>query len=380
MKTNRLALVILISLVVACATPGSGGPSKEGGAMKAKVEKSKFGVLPDGTEIELYAMTNAKGMIAKVMTYGAILTELDVQDRNGKIGDVVLGFDKLDGYLKEHPYFGATIGRVANRIAKGAFTLDGKSYQLAVNNGPNHLHGGLKGFDKVVWKAEAVPFGNGVAVKFSYLSRNGEEGYPGNLSVAVTYTLTNDNELRLDYAAATDQATPVNLTNHSYFNLAGGGDILGHQVMLNASRYTPVNDTLIPTGELAPVAGTPMDFTKPMPIGSRISQLTNKPQGYDHNYVLNGTGKLSLAARVSEPKTGRVMEIWTTEPGIQFYTGNFLDGTLTGKYGMVYQQHNGFCLETDHFPDSVNQPSFPPVVLHPGETYTQTTVHKFGIE
>jgi aldose 1-epimerase len=354
---------------------------KPGKAAKASVRKSAFGRLPDGTPVELYTLTNPKGVTARIMTYGAILTAFSVPDRTGQFADVVLGFDNLEGYLAGHPYFGSTVGRYANRIAKGRFTLDGRTYTVATNNGPNHLHGGLKGFDKVVWQAEIVPAGDGVAVKFSYLSKDGEEGYPGNLKATVTYTLTDSSELRLDYAATTDKATPINLTNHSYWNLAGGGDILGHIVMIEADRYTPVDDTLIPTGELAPVKGTVMDFTRPMSIGSRIGQLTNQPQGYDHNYCLNsGGGKLARAARVEEPKTGRVMEIWTTEPGIQFYTGNFLDGTLKGKHGVVYQNHFAFCLECDHFPDSVNQPKFPSVILRPGQTYTQTTIHKFSTE
>jgi aldose 1-epimerase len=310
-----------------------------------------------------------------------IITELWVPDRNKKLGDIVLGFDNLESYLKGHPYFGCTVGRYANRIAKGRFTLDGREYTLATNNGPNHLHGGLKGFDKKVWKAEPVEVKGGVAVRFTLTSPDGDEGYPGTLSATIVYTLTDKNELRIDYTATTDKATPVNLTNHSYFNLAGDGDILGHVVLLNADRYTPVDGTLIPTGELAKVKGTVMDFTQPMPIGSRIGQLTNDPRGYDHNYVLNSGGKrLALAARVTEPKTGRVMEISTTEPGIQFYTGNFLDGTLKGKRGTVYQKHFGFCLETDHFPDSPNQPKFPSVILRPGKTYKQTTVHKFSAQ
>jgi aldose 1-epimerase len=346
--------------------------------MKGSVQKSSFGKMPDGAEIELYALTNAKGVVAKLITYGALMTELHIPDRTGKAVDVVLGFDNLEGYLKGHPYFGATIGRVANRIAKGKFTLDGRTYTLATNNGPNHLHGGLRGFDKVIWKAEQVPAKEGVAVKFSYVSPDGEEGYPGTLCATVVYTLTHNNELRLDYTATTDKATPVNLTNHSYWNLAGEGDILGHEVMLAADYYTPVDDALIPTGELRAVAISPMAFTKPMAIGSRIRELTNNPQGYDHNYVLNSLGRgLALAARVRDPKSGMVMEIHTTEPGIQFYTGNFLDGTLTGKRGIVYHKHHGFCLETDHFPDAVNQPHFPSAILRPGQTYTQTTIHKF---
>lgn len=370
-------LVPLMALTLGLTAADAGAAN----LMKATVTKATYGRLPDGTVIEEYTLTNTKGAVCKVITYGAIVTELHVPDRNGKLGDVVLGFDNLKQYLDGHPYFGAAIGRYANRIAKGRFQLEGKVYQLATNNGPNHLHGGLKGFDKVVWKAEIVPSLDGAAVKFSYLSKDGEEGYPGNLDVTMIYTLTDMNELRFEYEARTDKTTIVNLTNHSYFNLAERGDILGHIVMINADRYTPVDDTLIPTGKLAPVKNTPMDFTKPMPIGSRIHLLTNDPRGYDHNYVLNSGGKkLALAATVHEPKTGRFMEVYTTEPGLQFYTGNFLDGTLTGKYGVVYHKHYGFCMEADHFPDSPNQPKFPSVVLKPGKTYRQTTVYKFSVK
>jgi aldose 1-epimerase len=355
---------------------------------KAMVEKKPFGKTAEGKEVDLYVLTNApgvtgKGMRAKVITYGAILTELDVPDRDGRLGDVVLGFEGLKGYLGAHPFFGATVGRVANRIAKGKFTLDGKEYTLATNNGPNALHGGLKGFDKKVWQAEQVPAENGVAVKFTYRSPDGEEGYPGNLTASVTYTLTNDNQLRLDYTATTDKATPVNLTNHSYFNLAyqGGGPaaLLGHELTLEAEKYTPVDEALIPTGKVESVKGTPLDFTTPHKIGGRIKELRGDPGGYDHNFVLNGGGKkLALAARVVEPASGRVMEMLTTEPGVQFYTGNFLDGTIKGKGGAVYRKHAGFCLEAQHFPDSVNRPNFPSMTLRPGQTYKQTTVYKFS--
>jgi aldose 1-epimerase len=313
-------------------------------------------------------------MKAKIMTYGTIVTELWTPDRNGKLDDVVLGFDNLEDYLKGHPFFGAIAGRVANRIARGRFTLDGQEYKLAINNGPNALHGGLKGFDKAVWKAEVV--GNGI--KFTYLSKDGEEGYPGNLTAVVTYELTDKNELKIQYEATTDKATPVNLTNHSYFNLMGitPDDILGHQLMIAADKFTPADDTLIPTGEIKSVKGTPFDFTSPMTIGSRIDQVKG---GYDVNFVLRGGGKsLALAVRAQEPKTGRVMEMYTTEPGVQFYTGNFLDGSLKGVGGVVYQKHHGFCLEAQHFPDSVNHPDFPSVILRPGQTYTQTTVYKFS--
>lgn len=343
--------------------------------------KMNFGKTPEGQVVTLYTLKNGTST-AKVMTYGATLTELDVADRNGKPGDVVLGFDSLDGYLGKIPYFGAVVGRVANRIAKGKFTLDGKDYTLAVNNGPNALHGGLKGFDKVVWKAEEVECPDGPSVKFSYVSKDGEEGYPGNLSVSVTYTLTADNALRLQYTATTDKATPLNLSNHSYFNLAGAGSstILHHELTIAADRYTPVDDTLIPTGELADVKGTPLDFTTAIPIGKHIQEIKADPVGYDHNFVLRSGGSKTPvpAVTVYEPTTGRVMEMSTTEPGVQFYTGNFLDGTNVGKGGTVYKRYQGLCLEAQHFPDSIHHPSFPPTVLEPGKTYTQTTIYKFS--
>ena len=344
--------------------------------MKSSVQKSSFETMPDGASVDLYTLTNAQGLIAKITTYGTIITELHVPDRLGNLGDIVLGFDNLAQYLKGHPHFGCTTGRVANRIARGQFTLEGKTYKLAINNGLNHLHGGLKGFDKQLWKAEPEL---GAAVRFDYTSPDGEESYPGTLKVTVLMTLTDANELRIDYTATTDKATPVNLTNHSYFNLAGGGDVLAHQLMIAADHYTTTDADLIPTGEIKSVQGTPLDFTSPKPIGSRFSQLKSDPAGYDHNYVLNSGGKaLALAARAYEPKSGRIMEVHTTEPGVQLYTANWLDGSLTGKRGMVYYRHAGFCLETQHFPDSVNQPNFPSVILRPGQTYRQTTVHKFS--
>jgi aldose 1-epimerase len=345
------------------------------------IDKMNFGKTPDGTPIDLYVLKNGALMV-KVMTYGAIVTEIIARDRDGKEGDVVLGFDNLEGYLGGHPYFGAAVGRFANRIAGAKFSLDGKDYTLAANNGPNSLHGGTKGFDKVVWKAEEVP-GPDPSVRFTYRSPDGEEGYPGNLDVSVTYTVTKQNELRIDYKATTDKATPVNLTNHSYFNLGGpaSGTILDHELTLAADKYTPSNESLVPTGELAPVAGTPLDFTKPMPIGQRIKDIKAEPVGYDHNFVLRGDdGKLALAAKVRDPKSGRVLEVFTTEPGIQFYTGNFLDGSNKGKGGVAYKQHGAFCLEAQHFPDSVHQPDFPSTILRPGRVYTQTTVYKFSSE
>ena len=343
--------------------------------------KMIFGKTPDGTPVELYVLKNGQ-ITVKVMTYGAIITELDTPDRNGKEGDVVLGFDSLEGYLGKHPYFGATVGRVANRIAKGKFTLDGQEYTLAVNDGPNTLHGGLKGFDKVIWKAEPIDRPDGPSIKLTRRSLDGEEGYPGNLDVSVQFTVTEQNELKLEYTATTDKATPINLSNHSYFNLAGRTTepVLGHELMLTASHYTPVDETLIPTGEIAEVTGTPLDFTKPTEIGARIKELKGEPSGYDHNFALDSRGKsLALAARVYEPKTGRVMAISTTEPGIQFYTGNFLDGTITGKDGIAYRKHHAFCLEAQHYPDSIHHANFPSAVLEPGKTYTQTTVYKFSI-
>jgi aldose 1-epimerase len=353
---------------------------------RGSLEKQPFGKTPDGTPVELYVLKSGS-MTVKVMTYGAIVTELHVPDREGKTGDVVLGFDTLDGYLAGHPYFGAIIGRVANRIARGSFTLDGRDYTVAVNNGPNSLHGGLKGFDKVVWKAQDVSGPDGPAVKLTYLSKDGEEGYPGNLSVSVTYSLRSGRDsqgLQIDYTATTDQATPVNLTNHSYFNLAGpaAGTILGHELTIVADQYTPADDTLIPTGAIADVSGTPLDFRIETPIGARIHQLKGDPVGYDHNYVLRGplgTGKVPrLVAHVREPRSGRVLTLYTTEPGVQLYTGNFLDGTLKGKGGVVYRQHQAFCLETQHFPDSVHHANFPSTILRPGSTYTQTTIFDFS--
>ncbi len=341
-------------------------------------QKKTFGRLPDGREVHLYTLTNPNGVRARITSYGAILVSLEVPDRNSDLADIILGFDTLEGYLTDHPYFGPIVGRYANRIGKGKFTLDGVEYTLATNNGENHLHGGIKGFDKRLWSLSEIEANDNEAfVKLSYISADGEEGYPGNLTCTVTYTLTKDDELKISYEAETDKPTIINLTNHAYWNLAGqgNGDILGHEVMLSADKYTPVDEGLIPTGEIRPVKDSPMDFTKPMTIGSRIDQVTG---GYDHNYVLNsGGGSLALAARVYEPSSGRVMEIYTTEPGIQFYTGNFLDGSITGKSGKVYKKHYGFCLETQHFPDSPNKPDFPSVVLNPGQKYSTKTVHKF---
>ncbi len=340
--------------------------------------EESFGKTPEGREVNLYTLTNTNGLRVRITNYGAILVSLEVPDRDGNLSDITLGFDALDGYLAGHPHFGATIGRYANRIGKGTFVLDGVEYKLATNNGENHLHGGIKGFDKVVWRPEDLwANDNEALLKMSYISEDDEEGYPGNLACTVTYTLTKDNELKINYEAETDKTTVVNLTNHSYFNLAGQGtgDILGHELMLNADKYTPVDEGLIPTGEIKSVKDSPMDFTLPMSIGSRIEQVTG---GYDHNYVLNsGGGSPALAVKVYEPTSGRIMEIYTTEPGVQLYTGNFLDGSLTGKAGKVYKKHYGFCLETQHFPDSPNKSNFPSAVLLPGQKYMSETVHKF---
>ena len=347
------------------------------------ITREEFGQTPACETVTRFTLVNAYGMRMRVMDYGAIVLSLEVPDRSGTMADVVLGYDKLDDYLRETPYFGAVVGRYGNRIDNGRFVLDGVEYKLATNNGPNHLHGGIRGFDKVAWKALPVNGVNEGGVKFSYVSPNGEEGYPGNLTITMTYWLTNNNELQIQYAATTDKSTPVNLTHHSYFNLAGhtSGSILGHELMLNADRFTPVDTNLIPTGELRPVDGTPMDFRTPTTIGARINaddEQLNFGGGYDHNWVLNrGEETLCLAARVYEPTTGRVLEVRTTELGMQFYCGNFLDGTNIGKSGHAYQHRTGFCLETQHFPDSPNQPHFPSTILRPGDRYTQTTAYRF---
>ena len=346
---------------------------------EATVEVTKFGSMADGTAIEQYTLKNAKGAIAKVITYGATLTELWVPDRTGKLGDVVIGFDQIQGYLSKAPWFGATVGRVANRIAKAKFTLDGKEYSLEVNDPPNSLHSGSKDLSHVAWKAEPLHEKNGAAVRFTYDSPDGDEGFPGNLKVAVVYRLTDSNELQIEYTAKTDKPTPVNMTNHSYFNLGGQKDILAQVLELNAAKYTPVDATLIPTGQILPVKGTPLDFTKPTAIGAHIAEMAGNPGGYDHNFVLNGeAGKLRFAARAFDPESGRQMEVWTTEPGIQFYSGNFLDGTITGKRGVVYGKRSGFCLETQHYPDAVNQPAFPSIILRPPAVYSTQTVFKFS--
>ena len=379
----RILILLLVgagvALMSAC-TPGK----QQGGT--TRMRKQPFGRAPGGEAVDLYTLANAKGLEAAITNYGGIVVSLRVPDRAGKLGDVVLGFDTLDGYLKEHPYFGAIIGRYGNRIGKARFTLNGVTYTLAANNGENHLHGGKKGFDKAVWKARDASDANSGRLELTYTSADGEEGYPGNLAVAVTYSLDDSNELRIDYRATTDKDTVVNLTNHSYFNLAGEGqgDILSHRVMIAADRFTPADAGLIPTGELRPVKGTPLDFTQPTAIGARINNADEQLKlghGYDHNFVLNsGGGPLTLAARVSEPASGRVMEVLTTEPGLQLYTGNFLDGSIRGKQGKVYAHRYGFCVETQHFPDSPNKPAFPSVVLKKGAVYQTSTVFRFSTE
>ena len=360
-------------------------PATLGGHQGARVTKAPFGDTPAGEHVDLFTLTNAHGMQVRAMTYGGIIVSLEAPDRSGRSGDVVLGYDSLAGYLKATPYFGAIIGRYGNRIAGAQFTLDGATYHVPANDGANSLHGGRVGFDKVVWDAEPFWGDSGVGVAFTYTSPDGDQGYPGKLETRVTYTLTDRNELIVDYHATTDKATPVNLTQHSYFNLAGdgAGDILGHVLSIDADRYTPVDSTLIPTGVLAPVAGTPFDFTTPTAIGARIAQddeQLRRGRGYDHNFVLRRTGPgLAHAARVVDPVSGRTLDVATTEPGLQFYTGNFLDGSITGKAGHVYRHRNGFCLETQHYPDSPNQPAFPTTILRPGEEYRSRTVFTFGV-
>ena len=350
--------------------------------------KSSFGKTPDGEQVDFYLLKNKNGVEVAITTYGGAVVSLKVPDRNDKLGDVVLGYDSLEGYENDKAYLGAIVGRFANRIAHAQFTLDGKIYTLAKNNGENSLHGGIKGFNKAVWAAKEIPAKNGQALELTYLSKDGEEGFPGNLRVRVVYTLTDSNELKIEYFATTDKKTVVNLTSHSYFNLLGvglgSGDILGHVLMIEADKFTPVDSSLIPTGELRDVTGTPFDFRKPTAIRARIDASDKQIKlggGYDHNFVLRRKAgdPISLAARVTEEASGRVMEVWTTEPGVQFYTGNFLDGSVHGKGGVAYEKRGAFCLETQHFPDSPNQPKFPSVALNPGEQYHTTTIYKFSV-
>lgn len=379
---NCLRTVVIVFFGVMLFSVFSCGTPEE--PKQLAVSKHPFGTTPDGIQIDLYTLTNSAGVEAEIMTYGGALVSVRVPDRNGDLGDVVVGYNRLSPFFGNNPYFGGIIGRFANRIDGGRFTLAGQEYQLATNNGQNHLHGGNEGFDKKVWNAKPVKNAQSVGVSLSYHSEDGEENYPGNLATFVTYTLNEQNELKLEYFAITDEKTIVNLTNHAYWNLSGGGTILAHEMIINADQYTPVDSTLIPTGEVATVAGTPMDFTEPTTIGERIDadfrQLEYGNGGYDHNWVLNKeTEELGLACRVYDPSTGRVLEVLTTEPGLQFYSGNFLDGSITGKHGEVYEKHEAFVLEAQHYPDSPNQPSFPPTALDPDEHYTQTTVYRFSV-
>jgi aldose 1-epimerase len=360
-------------LLAGCASLDSGS---------GQITKQSFGTSPDGKPVDIFTLRNRRGMEARICNYGGIVTSLKVPDRNGQFGDVVLGYDSLDGYIKSSPYFGCLVGRYGNRIAKGKFKLNGQEYTLVTNNYPNALHGGTRGFDKVVWDAKILATPEGPGLELRYVSKDGEEGYPGNLSVTAVYTLTEDNGLKLDYDATTDKDTVVNLTQHSYFNLAQRGNILGHVVMMPADRFTPVDSTLIPTGELRPVQGTPFDFRTPTAIGARIEQDDQQlkfGKGYDHNWVFTKKlNQLTLLARVTEPTTGRVLEVLSTEPGLQFYSGNFLDGTITGKGGWTYQFRNGFCMEPQHYPDSPNHPAFPTTVLKPGQVYRNTIIYRFS--
>jgi aldose 1-epimerase len=372
-RISRVLIAVLWLLAIALVAQAQG-----------TITKQSFGKTDAGENVDLYTLRNTHGVEATITNYGGIVVSLKVPDRNGKFDDVVLGFKDLDNYLKPGPYFGALIGRYGNRIAKGRFTLNGVEYKLAVNNGENHLHGGIKGFDKVVWTGKEMKTRSGPALSLTYLSKDGEEGYPGNLTVNVVYTLTNNNELKIDYSATTDKDTVTNLTHHSYFNLAGegNGDILNTRVTINSNRFVPTDAGSIPVGELKKISGTPFDFLTAHAIGERINQDDEQLKfgsGYDHTWVINGRmGVMRLAATAYDPTSGRVMQVWTTEPGMQFYTGNFLDGTLTGKAGKPYPRRSGFCFETQHYPDSPNQPSFPTTTLKKGATYKSTTIYRFS--
>ncbi|MGH9802819.1 MAG: aldose epimerase family protein, partial [Blastocatellia bacterium] len=384
-----LSLLALSGLLGACGHHGmetGHAPSTETASKgaEAKLKKESFGKLPDGTEVDSYRLTNKNGVEVKITNYGATVTSIKVPDRDGKMDDVALGYDSIAGYLAKNPHMGSLAGRYANRIANGEFKLGGKTFTLAKNNGPNHLHGGPNGFYKQLWKATDASGANGAAVRLTYLSKDGEENYPGTLEATVTYTLTDQNELKIAYLATTDKETVLNLTNHSYFNLAGAGsgDVLGHQLKINSKQTTEVDKTLIPTGKMSPVAGTPFDFTKLTAIGARINDPNEQlmlGKGYDHNFVLDTGGKLSVqAVEVYEPTTGRVMEVFTDQPGVQLYTANHLDGSIIGKGGKAYKQRGAFCLETQHYPDSPNKPNFPTTTLKPGEKYQTTTIYKFS--
>jgi aldose 1-epimerase len=376
MCKNLLIPLSIAILAMACSNAGK----KD----NASISVADFGLMPDGRTVQIYTLVNENGLKAKITNYGAKLVSLEVPDKDGTLADVILGYETLDMYIKGDPYFGATVGRFANRIAHGKFILEGKEYELAQNNGPNHLHGGPGGYQSVLWKAEVIDKEGQAALKLNYLSPDGEEGYPGNLDIEVIYTWQNDNRLHIEYKATTDQTTIVNLTHHSLFNLKGegNGDILGHVLTINASAFTPVDSTLIPTGEIRSVEGTPLDFRTPEIIGERINEANEqliKGKGYDHNWVLDKKEGLELAATLLEPESGRKMEVWTTEPGLQFYSGNFLDGSQIGKMKQAYQFRTGLALEAQHYPDSPNQARFPSVVLKKGEVYTQITVYGFSV-
>jgi aldose 1-epimerase len=384
-----LLIVFIFAILVTACTPkvqeSADTVTDSVSAPESTTSRSVYGKLDDGTEISLYTLTNTAGTTVTITNYGGIIVSIKTADRVGNFEDIVLGFDSLSSYVKNNPFFGCIVGRYGNRIAKGKFKLDGQTYNLAVNNGENHLHGGVKGFDKVVWAGDNYKTPDGAVVKLTYTSKDMEEGYPGNLQTEVTYTLTNDNELRIDYKATTDKKTIVNLTNHSYFNLSGNTktDILNHTVSLAASKFLPVDKGLIPTGRLEDVKGTPFDFTSPTVVGERINDKHQQIQyggGYDHCWVFDSTDKLTPKATVYESTSGRFMEVFTTEPGVQFYSGNFLDGSVTGKFKTVYKKRFGLCLETQHFPDSPNQPSFPSTVLNPGDVYTSQTIYKFSVK
>ena len=383
---NKLIKVIAAATLGITATCFAGCSSLSPSA-KSSITQAPFGWIADGHPVEIYTLRNDQGAEARIMTYGGIVQSFSLPDKNGQFADVVLGYDHLQGYIDKNPYFGALIGRYGNRIAGGKFTLEGRTYTLATNNGPNSLHGGRVGFDKVLWTAEAAKIGkHGPELELTYMSKAGEEGFPGNLKVKTKYVLTDHNELKLEFTAQTDQATVINLTHHSYFNLTGSanGDILGHVVYINADQTTPVGKDLITTGEFADVTGTPLDFRQPTRIGARINDpdpTLQQARGYDQNWVINKPlGKFGLQARVVEPGSGRVLEVWSDEPGLQFYSGNFLNGTIKGKGGVVYQQHAGFCLEPQHYPDSPNKPNFPSVVLQPDQTFRSIIVYKFGVQ
>lgn len=378
-------LTLLFTALVVLGLAGCNQSRKEEKNMSSTITKEVWGELPDGQKADLYTLTNANGMVVKISNYGGIVTQITAADKNGKWEDVVLGFDSLSTYLKGHPFFGALVGRYGNRIAKGKFTLDGKEYTLPINNGPNALHGGINGFDKKLWKATEIKKDSIVGLELTYTSADGEEGYPGKLNVKITYTLSNDNGIQIDYEATTDKTTIINLTNHSYFNLTGlKKDILGHEVSILADSLVAVDSTLIPTGKLIPVAGTPFDFRQPTVVGKRIDQTEDEQikngGGYDHCWVINRTNNdLIPFATVKDPESGRFMEVSTTEPGVQLYTGNFLDGSLKGK-NATYSKRFGLCLETEHFPDSPNQPQFPTTTLKPGETYKTSTKYTFSVK